>query len=136
MSMEYIGLAKGNGKAVFLISTRKVEELAGQLQLPCPRFVLLLMQDATNRNEQLPEALGQLLDAGCVAFCAWVRTADRSTNYVACSTSGSGRLHSLLHSLHRRLGALPERGDLRILRRRRRRMRITNSTSFPTLTGV
>jgi len=36
MSMEYIGLAKGNGKAVFLISTRKVEELAGQLQLPCP----------------------------------------------------------------------------------------------------
>ena len=71
MSMEYIGLAKGNGKAVFLISARKIEELAGQLQLPCPRFVLLLMQDATNRNEQLPETLGQLLDAGCVAFCAW-----------------------------------------------------------------
>ena len=34
MSMEYIGPAQGNGKAVFLISVRTVEVLAGSFSFP------------------------------------------------------------------------------------------------------
>jgi hypothetical protein len=73
MSMEYIGPAKGNGKAVFLISVRTTHELPRAIQLPCPRFVLLLIHDATNRSYQdrLWDTLGHLLNAGCVYLCTW-----------------------------------------------------------------
>jgi hypothetical protein len=70
--MEYFGLAPEHGKAVFLVSTADVAALPGELKLPCARFGLLLVYDATAADvDRLWETLGKLLDAGCVYLCTW-----------------------------------------------------------------
>jgi len=69
MSMEYIGVAPALGKAVFLVPSGTIEELPGKIRLPCPRFVLLLIYDASARAERLWDVLNQLLEQGCVYLC-------------------------------------------------------------------
>lgn len=69
--MEHVGADKARGRAVYLVSAPGLEQLPPQIQPPCARFVLLLIEDGTARGGNMSATLGRLLDMGCVYLCAW-----------------------------------------------------------------
>jgi len=69
--MEYLGVDKERGRRVYLVSALGLEQLPPQIQLPCARFVLLLIEGGTARGQSMSATMGRLLDIGCVYLCAW-----------------------------------------------------------------
>jgi hypothetical protein len=56
---------------VFLLQLGNLEEFPDHLNLPCPRFVLLLSADFQGSTDSCSLLAAKVLDAGCVYFCAW-----------------------------------------------------------------
>jgi hypothetical protein len=78
--MRAIGHTRDSGRAVFVAESPCIEHLPQIISLSCSRFVLLLAYDHTKRPARLVQALGRLLDQGCVYLCTWgigIRTCSR-----------------------------------------------------------
>lgn len=66
-----IGHARDSGRAVYVAQSDGIEQLPQLISLPCTRFLLLLAYALGRKPARLGDALGELLDGGCVYLCAW-----------------------------------------------------------------
>jgi hypothetical protein len=71
LTLTPLGHARESGRAVFIAESDRIEDLPQRISVPCSRFVLFLAYAHGDTPAHLEDALGQLLDAGCVYLCAW-----------------------------------------------------------------
>ena len=69
--VRHLGREQSHPRDVFLLSLERLSDFPGLLELPCPRFVLLLAADTTGANLDKVAVANSLISAGCVYFCAW-----------------------------------------------------------------
>jgi hypothetical protein len=71
LTLVPVGYARESGRVVFITEADRIEDLPEHISLPYPRFVLLLAYAHRDVPPHLAQALGKLLDTGCVYLCAW-----------------------------------------------------------------
>jgi hypothetical protein len=57
-------------RQVYVLRLAHLRDFPNRLEIPCPRFVLFVAADFTEGDGDSSFA-NQVLDAGCVYFCAW-----------------------------------------------------------------
>jgi hypothetical protein len=71
LTFAALGHARDSGRSVFVAQSDRIEELPRIISVPCARFLLLLAYNHGRTPTGLVDALGALLDRGCVYLCVW-----------------------------------------------------------------
>jgi hypothetical protein len=66
-----LGREPATSRQVYLLSLTNLADFPARLDLPCPRFVLLLAADFDVSTAERNDLAERALQAGCVYFCAW-----------------------------------------------------------------